>query len=196
MKRVVIVHCWEGTPEYCWYPWLRDELRPMRIHTFIPQMPETEAPKLDRWLPSLQEVIGEPDEELILVGHSIGCATIMRYLETLKEGEKIAGVVFVAGYTDHLGFDELANFFQSPFQWEKIKKHANHFVYVYSDNDPFVSIDYAESFKQHLGAELVEKKGAGHFSGAVDGEKACTELPEVRDAVELIYDRLGIMSLG
>ncbi len=196
MKRVVIVHCWEGTPDYCWYPWLRDELRPMRIHTFIPQMPETEAPKLDRWLPSLQEVIGEPDEELILVGHSIGCATIMRYLETLKEGEKIAGVVFVAGYTDNLGFDELSNFFQGPFAWEKIKQHVEHAVYIYSDNDPFVPVHHAEVFKQMLGAELVEKKGAGHFSGSVDGEKACIELPEVRDAVGMIYDRLGIMSLG
>ncbi len=192
MKRVVIVHCWEGTPDYCWYPWLRDELRPMRIHTFIPQMPETEAPKLDRWLPSLQEVIGEPDEELILVGHSIGCATIMRYLETLKEGEKIAGVVFVAGFSNDLGIPEIKTFFDTNIDWEKIKRGAEHFVAIYSDNDPYVPVGESEVLKQKLGAELIEVKNGSHFSGSSN----CTELPEVRDAVEMIYDRLGIMSLG
>jgi predicted alpha/beta hydrolase family esterase len=192
MKRVVIVHCWEGTPEYCWYPWLRDELRPMRIHTFIPQMPETQAPKLDRWLPALQEVIGEPDEELVLVGHSIGCATIMRYLETLKEGEKIAGVVLVAGFSNDLTIPAIKTFFETTFNWEKIKQSAEHVVAIFSDNDPYVPVSESEILNQNLGAELIEVKNGSHFSGSSN----CTELPEVRDAVELIYDRLGIMSLG
>src|SRR5688572_18578216 len=37
-------------------------------------MPETDEPKLKLWLPKLIETIGQPDEELYLVGHSIGCA--------------------------------------------------------------------------------------------------------------------------
>lgn len=26
MKRVILVHCWEGYPDYCWYPQTEKEL--------------------------------------------------------------------------------------------------------------------------------------------------------------------------
>ena len=26
MKRAIIVHCWDGYPEYCWYPYVKKEL--------------------------------------------------------------------------------------------------------------------------------------------------------------------------
>ena len=26
MKRVIIIHCWEGYPKYCWYPYVKKEL--------------------------------------------------------------------------------------------------------------------------------------------------------------------------
>ena len=50
---------------------------------------------------------------------------------------------------------------------------------IQSDNDPFVSEQYGERLKDELGAKLVIKHNAGHMSGSVDGEEACTELPEV-----------------
>lgn len=196
MKRVVIVHCWDGTPDYCWYPWLKQELTPRRVHVFVPAMPETQMPKQVTWVAKLQEVIGEPDEELILVGHSVGCITIMRYLETLVPGQCVGGVVFVAGFTDDLGFNELENYFETPIDWAKIKLSADRFVSIYSDNDPFVPVFHAEVFREQLGATVVAKHAMGHFSGAVDGEESCTKLPDALDAVEEIYDQMGILSLG
>lgn len=146
-------------------------------------MPETDAPKLSLWLPELRRVIGAPDDETFLIGHSSGCATIMRYLELLPEGERIGGVVLVAGFTDDLGFGELSNFFETPLDFEAMKKHCPKFVTIHSDDDPYVPLRHSEILKEKLDAKAIIKHNAKHFSGAADGEESCIELPAVVDAI-------------
>ena len=185
MKRAVIVHCWDGTPNYCWYPWTKDELEKIGFSVQVPAMPETEAPKLSLWLPALQKVIGKPDEDLYLIGHSIGCATIMRYLETLKDGEKVGGIILVAGFTDNLKFDELINFFTTPLDFAKIKSSVVQGTYlIHSSDDPYVPVRYGEELRDKLSGKLIVLKNMGHFSGPVDNEKSCKQLPKVIKAVQ------------
>jgi len=185
MKRAIIIHCWEGYPEYCWYPWVKKELEKSGFQVEVPAFPDTEKPKMSEWLSMLKEKAGKPDEDLYLIGHSLGCITIMRYLETLPENQKVGGVVFAAGFTENIGYDEIQNFFESPVDLEKIKnKSKNGFVAIHSDNDPHVDLKYADIFKEKLEAEVIIKPGAKHFSGAIEGEDACLELPEVVQSVE------------
>ena len=185
MKRAVIVHCWSGTPQYCWYQWVKDQLEPQGFQVEVPAMPETDEPKLKLWLPKLIETVGQPDEELYLVGHSIGCATIMRYLEQLPEGQKVGGVVLVAGFTNDLGFDELKNFYDSPLDFTKIReKSVKGFVNIHSDDDQYVPLSNSGDLKKHLGGEAIVLHSKGHFSGPLDNEDSCTELPEVVEAVK------------
>lgn len=185
MKRAIIVHCWEGYPEYCWYPYVKKELEARGFQVEVPAFPDTENPKLDKWLPMLKEIAGKPDGDLYLIGHSIGCATILHYLESLAENQKVGGAVLVAGYIDAIGFNELKNFFETPINLEKIKgKSKNGFIAIHSDDDPYVDLKYAEIFKEKLGAEIIIKHGAKHFSGAIEGEEACLELPEVAQSID------------
>ncbi|NUM25279.1 MAG: serine hydrolase family protein [Candidatus Buchananbacteria bacterium] len=182
-KRAVIVHCWDGSPDYCWYPATKTQLEQNQFSVTVPAFPETEAPNLAKWLPMLQTVVGTPDENLFLIGHSVGCITILRYLESLAPGQKIGGVVLVAGFTDDLGYDELKNFFQTNIDFQKIKSHCPKFVAIHSDNDPYVDLKHADVFKAELNAEIIVKHQAGHFSGEVDNETSCRNLPEVSDTV-------------
>lgn len=185
MKRAIIIHCWEGYPEYCWYPYVKNKLEEKGFRVEVPAFPDAENPKLEAWLPKLKEVIGEPDEDLYLIGHSLGCITIMRYLETLADDQKVGGVVFVAGFTENVGYDEIKTFFETPVDLEKIKgKAKNGFVAIHSNNDPHVDLKYADIFKEKLNAEVIIKNNSGHFSGAIEGENACLELPDVVKSVE------------
>ncbi|MBI2609565.1 serine hydrolase family protein [Candidatus Giovannonibacteria bacterium] len=180
MKRAIIVHCWEGNPEYYWYPYVKKELEARGINVSVPAFPDTNNPRQDIWVPFLAKIIGVPDADLYLIGHSIGCATILRYLENLKVNEKVGGVLFVAGFTEDIGFEEINNFFGSPFDFAKIKSSSkNGFVSVYSDNDPFVDMRFAEIFKKELGAKTILKHNMGHFSGPINDEKSCAELPDI-----------------
>jgi predicted alpha/beta hydrolase family esterase len=132
---------------------------------FVPAMPNTKHPKMNEWLEHLTKVVGNPDENCYFLGHSLGCITILRYIEALKENQKIGGAVLVAGFTSNLGYEDLESFFEKPIDWRKINSHCKKFVAIHSDNDPFVSLHYGEMFKEKLNAEVVIEHNMKHFSG-------------------------------
>jgi hypothetical protein len=121
----------------------------------------------------LKKTVRTPDRECYFVGHSLGCITLLRYLETLKEHQQIGGCVLIAGFISNLGYTELESFFKTPIAWENINKHCRKFVAIHSDDDPYVSLHYGHMFQEKLNAKLIIEHGKKHFSG----EDGVIELP-------------------
>jgi predicted alpha/beta hydrolase family esterase len=173
-KRVFIVHGWDGYPEEGWFPWLKKELEAKGFEVHVPQMPEPSSPRIKNWVPALAEVVGEADNQTYFVGHSMGCQTIARFLETLPEGVKIGGVVFVAGFFTRLtnleDDDEVRGiareWLETPLDLNKVKSHVAKGVAIFSDNDPYVSLDNQDCIKNELGFESIIQSAKGHFSGS------------------------------
>lgn len=169
MKRAFLVHGWEGYPEEGWRPWLKQELENKGFSVTVPSMPDTATPTLEKWLPYLTQLVGKPDSNCYFVGHSLGCITILRYLESLKENQQVGGAIFVAGFSHNLSYPgykgELDSFFKTPLDWEKIKAHCKNFVAIHSNNDPYVPVEYMEVFKEKLNAKTVLLHDMKHFSG-------------------------------
>ncbi|MBI4143171.1 serine hydrolase family protein [Candidatus Uhrbacteria bacterium] len=179
MMRAILIHGWDGYPEEGWFPKFKKDMEEQGFVVTIPAMEPAGAPQQAKWVPQLAGVVGVPDEDTYLVGHSAGCITILRYLEGLPEGAKVGGVVLVAGFTDPLGFEELKNYFATPIDWSKIRSKADEFIAIHSDNDEYVPLSHADVFKERLGAEVVILHDRKHFE---DGS-GITDLPEARDAV-------------
>lgn len=179
MKKAILIHGWEGSPEEGWRPWLKKELEQCGFEVAVPAMPNPAKPNMKEWLSYLKEIIDNPDENCFLVGHSLGCVTILRYLELLETNQKIGGVVLVAGFTSNLGYDELDSFFQTKIDWNKIKSHCEKFVAIHSSNDPYVSLHYADFFRNNLGAEIIVEQNMKHFSG----DDGINKLPVVLKSV-------------
>jgi uncharacterized protein len=186
-KRVFIIHGWDGSPEEGWFPWLRKELEARGFEVFTPQLPNPEEPRIKNWVPKLAEVVGTPDEQTYFVGHSMGCQTIARYLETLPDDLKIGGVVFVAGFfkrLTNLESDEVVRsvvheWLTTPVDLGKVKIHLDKSIAIFSDNDPYVPMDNVGDFEKILGSKIVLEQSKGHFSGST-GTK---ELPSALEAV-------------
>ncbi|KKT72020.1 MAG: hypothetical protein UW63_C0003G0037, partial [Candidatus Uhrbacteria bacterium GW2011_GWF2_44_350] len=144
MKRVFIIHGWDGYPEEAWFLWLKSELEKRGFEVVVPQMPEASAPAIEKWVPYLAELVGTPDTETFLVGHSIGVPTIMRYLERIDSS--IGGAVGVAGWFNLIpgsiggpAEETIAKpWLDLPIDTEKIKKVCPKFTAIFSDNDPYV----------------------------------------------------------
>ncbi len=168
MKRVILVHGWEGTPEKDWLAWLKKELEKRGFTVIVPAMPDTMNPTMNGWVPHLSETVGAPDQDTYLVGHSLGCITILRYLETLQDNQKVGGAVLIAGFGHNLEYqgykDELVSFFQTPVDWEKVKKHCNKFVTFHSEDDPYVPVKHSTLFEEKLGAKTIIQQGMGHYN--------------------------------
>ncbi|OGY25017.1 MAG: hypothetical protein A2Y57_02515 [Candidatus Woykebacteria bacterium RBG_13_40_7b] len=176
-KRLIIVHDWEGNPEEGWFPWLKKEMEENGWEVLVPAMPEPDHPIMDSWLAHLIRVAGGVDENTFLVGHSLGCITILRFLENLPSERKIGGAVLVAGFDNPLKYGALKNFFEAPIVWRKIRDRCKKFVSIHSQDDPYVPADNGERFKLNLKAQEIFVDGFRHFSG----ENGTYELPLVRD---------------
>lgn len=185
-KRVFIIHGWDGYPEEGWFPWLKRELESSGFEVRVPAMPEPAVPKIEAWVSHLAQVVGEPDEQTFFVGHSIGCQTIMRYLEDLPADKRVGGAVFVAGFFILSGLETEEEkviakpWIETPIDFDKVKAAATSFVVIFSENDPVVPLEENKKrFETNLAAKIIIKDGKGHFSGS-DG---VTELPSALGAV-------------
>jgi hypothetical protein len=171
--RVIVAHGWEGYPEEGWFPWLKRELEKKDFKVAVPQLPEPENPRIQKWVPALEKAVGVPDEETFFVGHSMGCQAIARYLEKLPKGVKTGGAVFVAGFFKRLtGLEDDPDvkeidrhWLTAPLDFKKVKSHLKGSVAIFSDDDPWVPLDNQDDFRKKLGSEIIIEHHKGHFSG-------------------------------
>lgn len=179
MKKAVLIHGWDGYPEEGWRPWLKVKLEKEGFKVLVPLMPDTSTPTLEKWLPFLSKTVGDPDSQTFFIGHSLGCITILRYLEALTSNQSVGGAISVAGFGYDLEYKrykgELSSFFKTPVDWEKIKKHCKKFVVIHSSDDPWVPVKHAEYLKEKLHAKSIIQNGMSHYSG----DDGITELPLV-----------------
>ena len=186
MKRVFIIHGWEGNSENNWFPWLKNRLEGRGFEVIIPDMPGTDTPVKSVWLKTLQDLIVNPDENTYLVGHSMGCQVIQRYLESLSDGV-VGGTVFVAGWINDPRWegrteDEekvIHDWFDIPKDYTKIKSHCKKFVSIFSTDDPFIPKSNWKESEEILGAKVITIENKSHF----DDDAGIKELPEVLVAI-------------
>ncbi len=179
MKRVFIIHGWEGSPDEPMHVWLASELRKEGYEVTVPVMPGAYEPRIETWVPYLSEIVGTPDSNTFFIGHSIGCQAVLRYLETLPEETKIGGAVFIAGWYNlrNLETEEekeiVGPWVNLPRKDEKVKKIINKATVIISDNDPWIDLDNQIAWKERLGAEVIIENNKGHFTESDN----VTELP-------------------
>ncbi|MEK6817169.1 MAG: alpha/beta fold hydrolase, partial [Nanoarchaeota archaeon] len=155
-KKVYLIHGWGFNPEMNWYPWLKKELEKKGFEVKTFDMPNTDNPKIEKWVKYLEENIKSVDEQTYFIGHSIGCQTIMRFLEKLHKHKKIAGCIFVAPWFNLINLEpeevKIAHpWINSKIDFGRILDHCNNFLAIFSKNDPYVHLDEIEKFKKNLG---------------------------------------------
>ncbi len=176
MKRVFIVHQWNGSPQTDWYPWLKSQLEAKGFEVHVPAMPDSAAPNMKKWISFLKKSVKNPDVETFFVGHSIGCQTIVRYLSSLKT--QVGGAVFVAGWFKLTGLGEEEKAIAQPWieieiNFSKAKQNMGKSVAIFSDNDPYVPMINMKMFKSELESEIILEGHKGHFTQ----DDSVTELP-------------------
>ena len=180
MKKVYLIHGWGGSSSGGWFDWLRKELEERRINVYAFDMPETDSPKINKWVGFLENNVKNFDGDIYFVGHSVGCQAILRFLEKLPENIKIKGCVFVAGWfnlKEEASEDEedreiARPWIETPIDCEKVKSHCDNFLAIFSDSDPYVPLSDKEIFKEKLNAEIIIKNNQEHFNEAEKIEEA------------------------
>ncbi len=182
MKTVYIIHGWGADSNSDWIPWLKQELQKNSFEVIAPDMPNSENPKIETWTEKLKEVLSTSDENAILIGHSIGCQAIMRYLE--QTGKKTAKTIFVSPWFTLQNLDDedkqiAKPWLETPINFEKVKNSAAEIITLFSDNDPVVPMDNEKMLRDNLNTQTRVYHNKGHFN-ADDG---ITEIPEIMEFI-------------
>ena len=180
MKRAFIIHGWTGRPNEHWLPWLGDKLKEKGFEVYLPNMPDTDNPKMDQWVSYLKQEVGTADPDTYFVGHSIGCSAVLRYLE--RYDEQVGGAILIAPWItlnpesfaapeDKQVVDAWSN---PPLNFENIKNHCSNFVALFSKDDPDVPYEENEPvFRNKLNAKIITEDNKGHFTAS----SGVTQLP-------------------
>ena len=179
MKRLFIVHGWEGSSQEPMLVWLATEGKRLGFETTVLDMPNPASPTIDAWVKYLESVVIYPDENTFFIGHSLGCQTIFRYLQS-PEITEAGGVICIAPWLilANMNTDEEKTiarpWLENPINFSQIKKVVKKISIIFSDNDPFVPlVENKGLFVVKLDPTIIVEQGKGHFAES-DG---VTELP-------------------
>lgn len=188
MKKAYIVHGWEEGPDEPMHVWIKEKFEKRGYDVSVLEMPNPSEPTIGEWVEKLREEVNNPDEETIFIGHSIGCQTILRYLETLDS--KVGRVFLIAPWTHVIEGvleeegEEVVEFarpwIETPIDWGKVKSIAKDFVCFFSDDDFYVPLSEVEVFENNLDAKILILENRKHF----DRRSGINDLPEILDFIE------------
>ncbi len=131
------------------------------------QMPNKINAKYDEWKIYFERYISLFDDEVILIGHSLGGIFLAKYLAENKYPKKIMATYLIAAPYDDIGLDESLGDFVLPTSLSGMSQQSKRILVISSEDDPIVPIEHAEKYKTQLpNVEVIIFKDKQHFSQA------------------------------
>ena len=186
MKNALILHGWQGHSQENWFPWLKKELENEGYKVWVPDLPDSQEPNMEKWC---NHILNNPEwelnEESIIIGHSSGAVAVLGLLERLSEKNiTIHHAICVAAFKDSLKEKALEGLFEQELDFPKIRKAADKITFIHSTDDPYCPMEHASYLAVKTGGKLIIQHGEKHFSTATDPK--FTEFPFL---LELILKR-------
>lgn len=179
-KQVTIVHGYMASPRDHWFPWLKAKLEAEGADVEVLDLPDSANAKADAWLDYLQANIHQPDANHYFVAHSLGCITLLRYLDGLPAQTRIGGFVLVSGFADSLSLlPQLDEFTTPPLDYRQLIGIAPKRVVIASRDDAIVPYRQTAALSRSLKAQLFSVPHGGHFLGS----EGYVQLPVVYEQI-------------
>lgn len=172
MKRVLIIHGWTNRRQVNhWQRNLAVALQRAGHAVAYSQLPNTDNPVLSEWLEVVENdltILDEvSDDELVVVGHSLGCLTWLNAVASGVVNSRVSRVLLVAP-ADPALCDDAATFqidVNSDSLREQVHNIATATLLVGSDGDPWIPRGVEATFAGPLDLPFVIIPGASHFAG-------------------------------
>ena len=142
-----------------WIPYIKKNLILKGIDTETPLMPTPWEPDYDAYKKEFEKYL--VTENTILIGHSCGCAFIVRWLGESKK--KIKKLILVAPWKIPKENDlNKEKFYTFPID-ETIKSRVGEIIMFTSDNEAENGKKSLDMYRDILGGKIIELKGRGHY---------------------------------
>jgi len=155
-----------------WIPWVKSELSAVGMNVATPDMPIPWAPVYKNFKKEFER--HPVSEDSVLVGHSCGCAFLVRWLAESKE--KVKKLILVGPWTIAETKDEYRTAFYDYQIDKKIKSRVGDIVMFTSDNEAEIGKQSLKIFHDALGGRIVNLPNHGHYTL---GDMGTEKFPEL-----------------
>jgi uncharacterized protein len=132
-----------------------------------PRMPFQDDAKYDEWEIVFENYFDAMDDNVILIGSSLGGIFLSKYLSENKVGKKILAVYLVAApFNDELvSGEDLVGGFELGENLSLIEENCDNVTLMFSRDDDCVLIESADRYKKKLKNSkiIIYKSKGGHF---------------------------------
>jgi uncharacterized protein len=129
-----------------------------------PKMPNPQNAKYEEWKILFDKIITLLNDDIILIGHSLGGIFLVKYLSENKFSKKIKALILVAPPYNTPDIHPLADFvLLKPL--EDISKQIKQIIIYHSKDDKVVPFSNTKYFKDEIpNLELITFEDRGHFN--------------------------------
>ncbi len=142
-----------------WIPYVKKNLTLKGIKIETPLMPEPWAPDYEAFKKEFEKY--PVSENTILVGHSCGCAFLVRWLGESKR--RIKKLILVAPWKIPSKNNPVKERFYNYSIDETIKSRVEEIIMFTSDNEEKRGKESIRIYQKSLGGKIIELKGRGHY---------------------------------
>lgn len=183
MKRALIFHGTQGSPEGNWFPWLQDELMMEGWQVAVPKLPTPEGQSLNNWINALEDQVPGYKNVDLAIGHSLGATFTLHLLE--RQLLKSSNIILVSALIDKIDNEEYdtlnKTFIEGEFDWKTIQKSGTDFTLIHGENDPYVPIEQPNLIADKLDIPLNILPNGAH----INAESGFTQFDEILDFINV-----------
>ena len=167
MNNYFIIHGSYGNPYKNWIPYLKSQLSKRRLNCIVPSFTTPDKQDYESWNSILMSYlkIGYITKDTTFITHSLGGIFLVNFL--IDNKIKVKKIITVAGF-NNIQFDKDNSLYDSFYMKDeslaKICDLCDEIICIYSDNDPYIPIEKAESFASIVKGQNVLINNAGHFN--------------------------------
>lgn len=180
-RTALLIHGFEDDENGQFSPWkdgwIKEKLEDLGYRVIAPDMPNSHHPKRAEWLSFLERYEKDINENTILIGHSLGCATVADFVK--KIGKKIKAAYLIAPASEIMDFnrfkkewrnensdiDSVENFAKEKADWNGLRSKSEIVKVILSNNDKYISFTETEKFFKGKKMDCITLHEQKHFIG-------------------------------
>jgi len=162
-KQVLFVHCGGTQGPNCGSRDLVDYLKEeLGVHydVLYPQMPDPDNPQYALWKHTLVETLHYADDNIILVGHSLGGSVLLKFLSEEIPEKNIGGLFLIAPPFFSATTWHVDDFIMQDCLFQRLQQVEHIFLY-HSRDDEVVPISHQVLYSNRLPTAAVRELAIG-----------------------------------
>ena len=159
---IYLIHGYTASPNSNWFQDLKNSLESDFIKVSILNMPDSQDPKLNDWINYMKNHIKDINEETIFIGHSLGCVSILNFLNQFNTA-KIKGVFLISGFIESSPIPELIEFVKPKLNYKYLKEITKTRIAISAIDDDIIPFEYSKTMAEKIDAKFTLLEEGKHF---------------------------------